>query len=138
MSKSYSNKALPAGTVLREWRLEEVLGVGGFAITYEAKDLTLDLPVAVKEYFPAIWARRAGDGTVHPASESAAKEFESAKALFSREAQLLARFKHKNIVSVYRVVPANGTAYAWGYNQYGQLGDGTTTDRNFPTNVHGL
>lgn len=91
--------------------LGTVLGVGGFAITYEAKDLTLDLPVAVKEYFPAIWARRAGDGTVHPASESAAKEFESAKALFSREAQLLARFKHKNIVSVYRVVPANGTAY---------------------------
>ena len=28
MNKAYSNKALPAGTILREWRLEEVLGVG--------------------------------------------------------------------------------------------------------------
>jgi hypothetical protein len=32
LSKAYSNKALPAGTILREWRLEEVLGVGGFGI----------------------------------------------------------------------------------------------------------
>jgi len=32
MSKAYSNKALPPGTVLREWRLEQVLGVGGFGI----------------------------------------------------------------------------------------------------------
>ena len=32
MSKVYSNKALPSGTVWREWRLEEVLGVGGFGV----------------------------------------------------------------------------------------------------------
>ena len=28
MTKAYSNKALPMGTVLREWKIEEVLGVG--------------------------------------------------------------------------------------------------------------
>lgn len=30
---------------------------------------------------------------------------------------------------------ANGKIYAWGHNAYGQLGDGSTTDRNVPTQV---
>ena len=32
---------------------------------------------------------------------------------------------------------ASGTAYCWGRNQYGQLGDGTTTNRVVPTPVAG-
>ena len=39
MSKAYSNKALPAGTILREWRLEDVLGVGGFGIVYRGRGI---------------------------------------------------------------------------------------------------
>ena len=39
MNKVYSNKALPPGTVLREWRLEEVLGVGGFGIVYKGRGI---------------------------------------------------------------------------------------------------
>ena len=53
MSKAFSNKALPAGTVLREWRLEEVLGVGGFGIVYKARGIYFDELVAIKEYFPS-------------------------------------------------------------------------------------
>ena len=30
---------------------------------------------------------------------------------------------------------SDGNAYAWGYNQYGQLGDGTTTERHAPVRV---
>lgn len=33
---------------------------------------------------------------------------------------------------------SDGTVWAWGYNGYGQLGDGTNTDSNHPVQVHGL
>ena len=35
-------------------------------------------------------------------------------------------------------ITTDGTAAAWGYNQFGQLGDGTTTNRTTPVQVSGL
>ena len=32
----------------------------------------------------------------------------------------------------------DGTVWAWGFNLYGQLGDGTTTNRFTPVQVSGL
>lgn len=36
------------------------------------------------------------------------------------------------------IVKDDGTVWAWGANQYGQLGDGTTTDRTEPVQAKGL
>lgn len=50
--------ALPAGLRLNEYQIERTLGGGGFGITYLARDGNLDLPVAIKEYFPHDVAQR--------------------------------------------------------------------------------
>lgn len=36
------------------------------------------------------------------------------------------------------VLKSDGTVWAWGLNMYGQLGDGTNTDRKMPVQVKGL
>jgi hypothetical protein len=41
MNKAYSNKALPMGTVHREWRKQEVNGVGGLGIVKKAQGKNL-------------------------------------------------------------------------------------------------
>ncbi len=115
MSKSYSNKALPAGTVLREWRLEEVLGVGGFGIVYKGRGIYFDELVAIKEYFPsAISERRDGD-TVVPIDSNAEEVHALGLKKFVEEAKLLWNLstptRHPNIVSVRSLFEIHGTAY---------------------------
>ena len=60
---TYRN-ALKLGTMLQEYRLESVLGVGGFGMTYLCTDTHLDKRVAIKEFFPADLALREPDGGV--------------------------------------------------------------------------
>lgn len=36
------------------------------------------------------------------------------------------------------VLRSDGTVWAWGYNGYGNLGDGTNTERHTPVQVHGV
>src|SRR5256885_16506857 len=71
MNKAYSSKALPAGTVLREWRLEEVLGVGGFGIVYKARGIYFDELVAIKGYFPSSISERGSEATAVPTASDA-------------------------------------------------------------------
>ena len=115
MSKVYSNKALPPGTVLREWRLEQVLGVGGFGIVYKGRGIYFDELVAIKEYFPsAISDRNEGD-TVVPNDSSAEEVHALGLKKFVEEAKLLWNLskptRHPNIVSVRSLFEINGTAY---------------------------
>ena len=89
MNKPYSNKALPAGTVLREWRLEEVLGVGGFGIVYKGRGIYFDELVAIKEYFPSSISERDADDTVVPIDYDAEEVHALGLKKFVEEAKLL-------------------------------------------------
>ena len=104
--------ALPPGTLLQEYSLLSVLGMGGFGITYLAADNNLQLQVAIKEFFPSGAAvRNPFSGAVALKSEQAQAEYAWGKDRFMREAQTLARFRHKNIVQVFRYFEGNGTCY---------------------------
>src|SRR5690349_18369367 len=115
MSKAYSNKALPAGTVLREWRLEEVLGVGGFGIVYKGRGIYFDELVAIKEYFPSSISEREADDTVVPIDSDAEEVHALGLKKFVEEAKLLWNLstpsRHPNIVSVRSLFEIHGTAY---------------------------
>ncbi|MGH8830658.1 MAG: protein kinase domain-containing protein [Polaromonas sp.] len=101
---------LPGQTVL-EYRIEKMLGGGGFGITYLAHDINLELPVAVKEYFPGDLAVRLADRSVHVRSAENAARFQWGLERFLDEARALASFRHPNIVRVLRYFKENGTAY---------------------------
>ena len=111
MSNQDHAYALPVGFMLEEYRLGEVLGSGGFGITYYAWDTHLDKAVAIKEYLPNEFAVRYEDTTVAPKSSSDAATYEWGLRRFLEEAQVLAGFDHPNINKVYRRLEAHGTAY---------------------------
>ena len=107
---NYRN-ALPLGSTLLEYRLESVLGSGGFGMTYLAYDTNLELKVAIKEYLPVELAVRAVDGCIVPVSTGTEYNYKWGLDRFLQEARLLAKFSHPNIVTVGRYFEANGTAY---------------------------
>lgn len=103
--------ALPAGFMLEEYRIESVLGQGGFGITYLAHDTRLDAQVAIKEMLPKDFATRVAGVAVAPLDTGQERGFAWAKARFIEEARLLARLHHPNVIRIYRFIEQNGTAY---------------------------
>ena len=102
--------ALPAGYKLNEYRIERVLGSGGFGITYCAWDENLNKPVAIKEYLPD-FAVRAEGASVRPKSGGDSGDYQWGLERFLDEAQTLARFAHPHLNQVHRFFEAHGTAY---------------------------
>lgn len=110
-SKGSDMAALEVGQTVFEYKIERVLGGGGFGITYLAQDINLQLPVAIKEYFPSSLAVRAPDRSVHVRSDEGKRMFDWGLERFIDEARALASFRHPNIVRVLRYFKENGTAY---------------------------
>lgn len=94
--------------------IEGVLGEGGFGITYRGHDKTLDVEVAIKEYYPQGFVTRnttySEELTV---SQSKYTEmFQKGKEKFLSEARTLARFnRQEGVVSVTDFFETNNTAY---------------------------
>ena len=102
---------LPMGTVLREqYLIGRVLGQGGFGITYLGWDLNLDMPIAVKEYYPNSFVSRdcTQSLTVASTGGEGGAFFESARERFLREARTLAKLRNiPSIVHIHNFFVAN-------------------------------
>ena len=102
---------LKQGSKLLWYRIESMLGRGGFGMTYLATDTNLQTRVAIKEYLPADIAERKQDSYVLPRTGADGETYRWGLTRFIDEARILARFKHHNIVRVHSVFEENNTAY---------------------------
>ena len=103
--------ALPPGTRLREFELLEVLGRGGFGITYRGWYPNLGVNVAIKEYMPSEFAVREPNGDVYPKTRQSEEWYRWGLDKFLEEAKTLLRFNHPSIVRVLQYFEGHGTAY---------------------------
>lgn len=103
--------ALPSGFDLESYRIVKLLGKGGFGMTYLARDLTLDMLVAIKEMLPDGIATRVQGNTVVAQTHALEESFAWALNRFDQEARTLAKLNHPNIVRVHRLLRVHGTAY---------------------------
>ena len=107
---------LPTNTILGngsdQYRIDTVLGPGGFGVTYLARDVRFDRDVAIKEYFPAEFAYREGTTTIRSSTRGNQQNyFEQGKRHFLDEARTLAKFRHEHIVRVLNLFEQFNTAY---------------------------
>ena len=103
--------SLPPGIVLHGFRLETVLGSGGFGIVYRAVHLDTGIVFAIKEYLPSELAIRRGMN-VHPRGRQYQGPFMDGLQRFRDEARHLMKIEpHSNIVDCRYFFSANNTAY---------------------------
>lgn len=120
MTDRTHRNALPEGYKLHWYRIDRILGEGGFGITYLATDTNLARPVAIKEYLPSDLAIRDADSTLQPISKDREQMYAWGLSRFHSEAKTLAKFNHPNVVRVYNVFEANNTAYMVMEFEHGQ------------------
>ncbi len=107
---------LQPGSILNgRFMVGKVLGEGGFGITYIGWNLNLDMPIAIKEYFPnGFVTRNAGQTDMVSVLSGGGKGqfYLKQKERFLDEAKTLGRLDDiDSIVSVKDCFAENGTAY---------------------------
>ena len=105
-----------------KYRLEKILGQGGFGITYKAimketvsgslGNMEVDVPVAIKEFFMKdTCEREEGTGKITVPSQGSRAVVELYRKKFVKEAKNLAQMNHPHIVKVVDVFEENDTVY---------------------------
>ena len=115
MNEVYHHQALPLGTLIQEFQLSRVLGMGSFGIVYIARNKYFDETVAIKEFLPIDLATRIEGTRVVPLSSDKEEAYAWALENCLKEARILWELAHpephRNIVRVTRFHEENGTAY---------------------------
>lgn len=104
----------PQTIVSGKYLVGKSIGEGGFGITYIGWDLNLEIPLAIKEYFPNGFAIRDHHTSDHVTAFTGEKEkfYKAGREKFVQEAKSLAKFyKQEEIVLVRDYFQENGTAY---------------------------
>ena len=105
---------LRPGTYLQgdKYRIIDILGNGGFGITYLAEHELAERKVCIKEFFPKEYYNRDDNSrSISLGSKGSAKIMDAYKAKFIKEAKTIARLKHPNIIHIHDVFEENNTAY---------------------------
>ena len=106
--------SLKVGTLLEngKYRIEKVIGQGGFGMTYLGEQVNLGRKVAIKEFFMKEYCNRdEGDSKIYTLSQGSSELVERFRVKFVKEARSLARLRHPNIVSIIDIFEENDTAY---------------------------
>ena len=108
-------QVLKSGTLLDngKYRVERILGQGGFGITYLVTDIGLDRLRALKEFFPKDYCDREGATSHITLGTSSTNQLVTKlKAKFIKEARNIASLdQHPGIVKILTVFEENNTAY---------------------------
>ena len=106
----------------KKYKIERVLGQGGYGITYKAimketvsgslGNMEVDVPVAIKEFFMKdTCEREEGTGKITVPSQGSRALVELYRKKFVKEAKNLAQMNHPHIVKVVDVFEENNTVY---------------------------
>lgn len=118
MQELYNGALLQGG----KYKIEYMLGQGGFGITYRALmkgavsgslgGMTVNVPVVVKEFFIKDFCMRVDGSTYVSVPSTGSKEqTDRYRQKFIKEAKNTASLSHPNIVKVIDVFEENGTVY---------------------------
>ena len=103
--------ALPFDTIIHgKYRIDRVLGFGGFGITYQGDDLVSSGRVAIKEYYPSGLVTRIPGNTGVEVS-SGYEQFTKGKDRFLQEARIIYHCHNEHILHIFSLFEENGTAY---------------------------
>ena len=106
MQHLQSNTTLQGG----KYRIERMLGQGGFGITYLARNTVFDVNVAIKEFFMKDENGRDGNSVTMP-NTTKSELFNGQKEKFKKEAKRMFAIKNEHIIGVHDLFEENGTAY---------------------------
>ena len=95
-----------------KYRIERVLGQGGFGNTYVGYNTEFEETVAIKEFFmKGVTERDETTSVVSVSNADNVQQFEEQREKFKKEARRLRKLKNEHIVKVHDLFEENGTAY---------------------------